>query len=195
MTQPAMRSDARANRVRLLEAATAVFAERGTEADVKEVAERAELAVGTIYRHFPGKDELIAAVMDQAMDEFTQAVDDGLAQADPLAGLELFVRGGVAVIGRYGELMTALFEGRVPDLRPPDLRAARRAQNAERIATLVRKAVQADVLRADLNVDVAAAALRAAFVPWLLVELRRSYEPDRIATEFLDLFLHGARRR
>jgi AcrR family transcriptional regulator len=190
---PALRSDARANHIRLLEAATAVFAEQGIDVDVKAVAERAGLAVGTIYRHFPGKDELIAAVMDEATREFAEAIAAGMAEPDPLAALELVLRGGVAVIGRYGEVVSAVLEGRVGDARTAAERAARRAETAAQITTLVRRAVEAGALRTDLPPELMTAVLRAAFVPWVLVELRRSLPAEAIAHGFFEVFLNGAR--
>jgi AcrR family transcriptional regulator len=63
------RSDAQANRLRLIEAARAVFAQRGLDAEMKEVAERANLGIGTIYRNFATKDELVEAIIQSVIDE------------------------------------------------------------------------------------------------------------------------------
>jgi AcrR family transcriptional regulator len=58
-----MRADARRNRARILAAAEEVFAEKGATASTEEVAARAGVAIGTVFRHFPTKRELLAAIM------------------------------------------------------------------------------------------------------------------------------------
>ncbi|WP_406674290.1 helix-turn-helix domain-containing protein [Nonomuraea sp. N2-4H] len=58
-----MRADARRNRARILAAAEEVFAERGASASTEEVAARAGVAIGTVFRHFPTKRDLLAAIM------------------------------------------------------------------------------------------------------------------------------------
>lgn len=63
MSEPPLRADARRNRARILAAATEVFDEHGTAASTEEVARRAGVAIGTVFRHFPTKDDLLAAIM------------------------------------------------------------------------------------------------------------------------------------
>jgi AcrR family transcriptional regulator len=61
-TQPperAQRADARRNRERVLDAARICMARKGTDAQVEEIARAADVGVGTVYRHFPTKDDLI----------------------------------------------------------------------------------------------------------------------------------------
>jgi AcrR family transcriptional regulator len=70
------RSDAARNRRRLLEAAAAVFAERGLEAGVGDIAARAGVGRGTLFRNFPTKQDLIAAIV---VDRMHQAIADGRA--------------------------------------------------------------------------------------------------------------------
>jgi AcrR family transcriptional regulator len=60
-----LRADARRNRERVLAAARAVFAEQGVDAQMDDVARRADVGVGTVYRHFPTKDELVNALTDE----------------------------------------------------------------------------------------------------------------------------------
>jgi AcrR family transcriptional regulator len=60
-----LRADARRNREKVLAAARAVFAEQGVDAQMDDVARRADVGVGTVYRHFPTKDELINALSDE----------------------------------------------------------------------------------------------------------------------------------
>lgn len=60
----ALRADARRNREGLLTAADAVFAERGADASLDEIAKRAQVGIGTLYRHFPTREALLAAACD-----------------------------------------------------------------------------------------------------------------------------------
>ena len=86
-----LRADARRNRERVLKAARAVFAEYGREAQMDDVARRAKVGVGTLYRHFPTKDALIEAL---AMDRFVQLAElahDALAEDDPWEALAGFM--------------------------------------------------------------------------------------------------------
>lgn len=63
-TKPSsLRADARRNRERVLDAADAVFSENGPSASTEEVAKRAGVAIGTVFRHFPSKDALVEAVV------------------------------------------------------------------------------------------------------------------------------------
>ena len=59
------RADAQRNRARILEAAEAVFTEGGATASTEEVARRAGVAVGTVFRHFPTKNDLVQAITEQ----------------------------------------------------------------------------------------------------------------------------------
>ena len=63
--QRPLRADARRNRERVLTAARAVFAEQGRNAQMDDVARRADVGVGTVYRHFPTKDALLNALSDE----------------------------------------------------------------------------------------------------------------------------------
>jgi AcrR family transcriptional regulator len=180
----ATRVDAQANRARLLEAATAVLAEQGPSVDVKAIADRAGLAVGTIYRHFAGKDELVAAVMAAAVQEFSDAVTAGAAEADPLTGLRVFLCNGLAVFARYGELMAAMLDGREPAARDVAMREYRRTGTSTRITGLVRRAAEAGEVRSDVPVEVLAATVKGVFAPWVQADLRRSWSAQAI-TEYI----------
>ena len=67
-----LRADAERNRGLVLEAARAVFAEHGLEAGVAEVAERAGVGVGTIFRRFPTKDDLLVAVLEDRVRDIVE---------------------------------------------------------------------------------------------------------------------------
>lgn len=76
-----MRADALRNRTTILDTARALIAEVGPEASMEEIATRAGVAVGTLYRHFPGKDELVAAVMAASVDGIAIKINAALRRA------------------------------------------------------------------------------------------------------------------
>jgi AcrR family transcriptional regulator len=78
-----LRADARRNREKVLAAARAVFAEQGVDAQMDDVARRADVGVGTVYRHFPTKDALVAALTDEQFDVIAAHAREMLALEDP----------------------------------------------------------------------------------------------------------------
>lgn len=76
-----MRADAARNRSRILAAATEVFAAQGPSASTEEVAARAGVAIGTVFRHFPTKNDLLAAIMKDLLD--TLVAEIGALTAAP----------------------------------------------------------------------------------------------------------------
>lgn len=81
-----LRADARRNRERILEAAKAVFGEEGADAQMDDVARRAGVGVGTVYRHFPNKDVLMGELVTEKFKGFTEAAQDALAVEDGWEG-------------------------------------------------------------------------------------------------------------
>ncbi|MET7971008.1 helix-turn-helix domain-containing protein [Micromonospora sp. NPDC005305] len=67
-----LRADAQRNRARILDAAEAVFAEFGPRSSTEEVARRAGVAIGTVFRHFPTKDDLLAAIMKRLLAQLVE---------------------------------------------------------------------------------------------------------------------------
>jgi AcrR family transcriptional regulator len=195
MPQPAVRSDARANHARVLEAATAVFAARGAEAEMREVAERAGVAVGTVYNHFPGKEDLLLAVIDAVRREFDLTLEQAEAVPDPVAAIRVFVRASLGIVERYGSLMTAMQEGRMSVAQDPAVTQARRAAFGERVAALIRRGIDTGDFRRDLDPYVAAAVLRSVINAALFAELRRIRDPEQITSSLMAIFVEGAADR
>ena len=81
------RADARRNERTLLDAAAAVFVESGVDAPVRDIAARAGVGMGTIYRHFPTRADLVVAVYEHQIEACVKAGDDLLARRTPLAAL------------------------------------------------------------------------------------------------------------
>lgn len=86
-----LRADAARNRERILVAAGEVFAERGLEATLDDIAHHAGLGVGTVYRRFPGKEELIEALFEQAIHEVVVLAEKAEAMGDSWEGLVWFL--------------------------------------------------------------------------------------------------------
>jgi AcrR family transcriptional regulator len=89
-TRP-LRADAARNRERILVAASVVFAQRGLEATMDDVAQHAGVGVGTVYRRFPHKEELIDALFEQAVEQVVDTAEEALAMPDPWEGLVRFL--------------------------------------------------------------------------------------------------------
>lgn len=77
-----LRADARRNRERILAAAAQVFGEQGAEAQMDDVAHRAGVGVGTVYRHFPNKDVLMGELVKEKFRVFTENANAALAEDD-----------------------------------------------------------------------------------------------------------------
>jgi AcrR family transcriptional regulator len=90
-----LRRDAAANRQRLLDAAASVFAEHGLDAGVEEIARVAGVGMGTLYRRFPTKDALIAALVHDVLDAMRSLAEAAAARSDG-TGLEFFLEAASA---------------------------------------------------------------------------------------------------
>jgi len=86
-----MRADAQRNYDRILAAAHEVFVERGSDATLEEVARRAEVGIGTLYRHFPSREDLLVAVMQDAFTELHLRAAELRTSPDPYAAFEAYL--------------------------------------------------------------------------------------------------------
>jgi AcrR family transcriptional regulator len=143
-----MRADACRNRARLVEAARAEFAARGSQATVEEIAKKADVGVGTLYRHFPRRIDIVEAVYLQDVDELVAHAGTLSDTADPWDGLvewlEAFVRYAQAKRTFLTELHEA-FE------KSPDLALQSREKIAAAAGTVLKRAQAAGVARPDLD--------------------------------------------
>jgi AcrR family transcriptional regulator len=107
VSEPTLRRDAALNRARVLTAAEEVFGEHGFSASVEEVARRAGVGTGTLYRRFPTKDALIAELVGQFVVEFAEQVEAARLVSRGM-GLEQFMyRAGEMLNKRRGLLLLA----------------------------------------------------------------------------------------
>jgi AcrR family transcriptional regulator len=106
-----MRADARHNVDALLEAAKAVFAEAGVNAPVRSIAERAGVGVGTLYRHFPVRSDLISAVFRREIDACVAAAADLEAAYSPGEALDRWIMRYIQFVATKRGLAAALHSG------------------------------------------------------------------------------------
>jgi AcrR family transcriptional regulator len=91
-----LRSDARRNRERLVASARELFAREGVDVSVEEITHHAGVGMGTLYRHFPTKEELIDAVLEDAFAELVELAERAAAAEDPWAGFTGFLEEALA---------------------------------------------------------------------------------------------------
>jgi AcrR family transcriptional regulator len=106
-----LRADALRNLDALLKAALAVFARSGVNAPIREIAEQAGVGVGTLYRHFPQRSDLIVAVFRNEVDACADAAPALAAAHAPDEALKLWVERFVGFIGAKRGLAAALHSG------------------------------------------------------------------------------------
>lgn len=188
MVQPAERADARANRRRLIAAAHELFRERGLDTEMKEIADRAGLGVGTIYRNFPTKDDLVAAIISEAIAEMQRSIDEAVAMDDPVQAIGYFLRRGFDINERYGVVMLAVLGGRMP---PDCADQFAKIKEENQIAAIVQAGIDRGAFRADIDARIVSAQIVSAFTPWSYQDLRRTHTQLEITDAYLDLILRG----
>ncbi|MCQ8769384.1 TetR/AcrR family transcriptional regulator [Streptomyces telluris] len=103
-----MRADARRNYERLLTEARTAFTEHGTEASLEDIARRAGVGIGTLYRHFPNRTALMSAVFQGEVDGLLARSRELLASPEPCRALVDWLRACVAHASTYRGLSRAL---------------------------------------------------------------------------------------
>src|SRR5436190_16004651 len=146
LTARAPRADARRNREAVIAAARELFAEQGLDAQMPDIAKAAHVGVGTVYRHFRTKDELIAALADDRFERMAEKARKSLEAADPWDSFCDFIRFSVAIQADDRGLCEVM--GSRPDLMGAAAEAAGLPDLAER---LVKRAQRSGDLRRDLE--------------------------------------------
>lgn len=143
-----MRADARRNYQRLVQAGREVLASRGSEASMEEIAKRADVGVGTLYRHFPRRIDLVEAVYREDVDGLVALAHQVGEQAEPWSALVEWLEGFV----RYGQskrvFLTELHEAFEKN---PDLALSSRERIATAAASVLHRAQQAGLARGDID--------------------------------------------
>jgi AcrR family transcriptional regulator len=138
------------NRAKVLEAARAAFAEHGAEAQIEDVARRAGVGVGTVYRHFPTKQALAEALVEERFDRTIAYVHELLDEPDPWRAIERSFEfcAQTQEQDRAWAGALATFAGGVPPAGPP---AHQREQLLALTAQMLDRARAAGAIRPDLR--------------------------------------------
>jgi AcrR family transcriptional regulator len=144
-----LRADARRNREKVLEAARAVFSQYGRDAQMDDVARRAGVGVGTVYRHFPTKEALIEALMVEAFLSIAATAERALEIDDPWEAFATVLWHGAEVMSA-DRAMSEVFASipGVMESAMPTIEGLTATMEKH-----IRRAQEAGVLRADLVVD------------------------------------------
>jgi AcrR family transcriptional regulator len=176
-------AEARRNDRRVLDAAREVFATQGFDAPVSAVAERAGVGMGSLYRRYGTKADLLRHLCRLAMEQTVEAAEEGLADPDAWAGLAGYVRTCVA----FGSGALAPLAGTI-ETTPDMWRTSRRSRRL--LGRLVARARRAGVLRPGLT---------ALDVAWLVEQFSHrpahslTAEDENVRGRLLTIALDGLR--
>jgi AcrR family transcriptional regulator len=141
-----LRADARRNREAIVKAARKVFSAQGQDAQMDDIARRAKVGVGTVYRHFPTKEDLIAALAAERFERLAEQAREGVEAEDPWEGLCDFIRFSAQIQADDRGLCEVMGS------RPEVMSDAAYAVGLDKLCDqLVRRAQRSGDLRKDLD--------------------------------------------
>ncbi|HUE09063.1 MAG TPA: TetR family transcriptional regulator [Acidimicrobiales bacterium] len=143
-----MRADARRNRELLVAAAHDVFASQGAGASMEAIAKEAGVGVGTLYRHFPNRLDLVEAVYQTDVEELWETAQRVVAELEPWPAVEAFF----VAFRRYAHTKQALMaELHQAFEKNPDMRSRARGRIEASFDLVIERAKEAGVVRGDVS--------------------------------------------
>lgn len=176
-----LRADAQLNKERILAAAEEVFTERGAGVSLDEVARRAGVGIGTLYRRFPTREDLLAATYSARFLAFAEASRARDADLDPLEALRAYLEGLVTYVNLYRGFAASL--GTVLRIGTAGCLAT-----SEEGARLLHRGQAAGVIRPDIGFDDLVCVATA-------ISLATETEAEARIAHLVDVFLSGIIRR
>jgi AcrR family transcriptional regulator len=152
-----LRADAARNREKLLAAAAELFAERGLDVPLEHIARRAEVSIGTLYKHFPAREDFVAAIFPERLAALDVIGDKALATPDPWQAFAGYLDDLYALQAQDRGLNDILARD-LPNAPEVVSACHRGAGHAE---TLIMRAITAGVLRPDYSIADMATLTRA----------------------------------
>ncbi len=184
------RSDARANRQRILEAALAIIAERGAAAEIKEVAERAGVGVGTIYRNFATKDDLLRGVLDDVIAQFEAVQERAIAATDPVAAIRFYISDMYETLERWSPAVMAMLSGAFTEEIKQRFVTFLQDRSLEAV---FQQGIAAGVFREDLPLGVARGMLTNICDPMVYLSMQGEMTRELMTAGVTDLMLRAIR--
>jgi AcrR family transcriptional regulator len=181
------RSDAVLNRARILNAAREIFAVRGLEAEMKDIAAAADVGVGTLYRHFESRDGLLEALLQQTRAELLARVQAAVAQHAPADAFGAIFLAAADVYERFGALIEVAMARRL------DIDGAQRDEFTAIMDALLQRGITEGAFHPDLDISVTRAAVESVFMSGKFVELASLRGYAGAAEAFARTFLNGMR--
>jgi AcrR family transcriptional regulator len=181
------RADARENHARLIAAAREVLAERGFAVDVSEIARRAGVGAGTLYRNFPNKDALLMTIAEEMVSKTVRELNEVSSQVeDARECIARVMQVGFRRLEEYGQLAISMVAG----IQPPAFeRLVDQRSLGDFFASLVRRGIHQGHFRPDLDVEYAVAVWFALVAPSALNRLLERRSVEEIAALTTDFFL------
>jgi AcrR family transcriptional regulator len=142
------RADAVRNRERVLEAAKAVFNAGGPEASLEAVAKRAGVGIGTLYRHFPTREDLFEAVYRREVEQLSELAEQLKNARDPVDALRRWLRSNVEFVATKKGMSAALA---LTFQSSSELAAFSMDRLTKAIGSLLDRAVAAGQMRGDIS--------------------------------------------
>jgi AcrR family transcriptional regulator len=143
-----LRADARRNRDKLIEAAAPAFAEHGTAASLEEIARRAGVGIGTLYRHFPTREHLVEVVYRREVEQLVAAADELARREAPDVALEQWMLRFVGYIAAKRGMADSL---RLLYASNSELFAKASGLVPQTLQRLVESAIAAGLIRKDIQ--------------------------------------------
>jgi AcrR family transcriptional regulator len=178
------RSDAQRNRERILEVARQAFSRSGANASLDDIAKKAGVGPGTLYRHFPSREELLVAVYHSEMEKLAAAEQKFAEELPPVEALRAWLLLFVDYIAKK-QLIAPALNALLGD--PKKVFEASYARIWEAIRALVKRAIESGDIRKDLDpIDLLRALIGVASV---------ATSPDwqQSARRLVDILITGAR--
>ncbi|MFT4048996.1 MAG: helix-turn-helix domain-containing protein [Solirubrobacterales bacterium] len=183
------RADAQRNRERIIEAAVEAFQQEGLDVSVAEIARRAGVGSGTLFRNFPTKDDLIRAIVEMHLDMWTEVIAQALEADDTAAAFDDYFAQTVQFNYENRGMLEAFKEGVIdaPELHECKARALTRSDE------LFAAAKKAGALRDDIVTD-DLYALAAGAAESARVVVREGLEsPEAAQARYVKIMLAGMR--
>lgn len=186
-TRRKLRSDSVRNRQRLLEAATEIFSAGAAQASLEAVARKAEVGIGTLYRHFPTREALFEAVYRHEVDLLSELAERLEREScEPVDALKQWLHANVRLMATKKGMVEAL---QLAAMSNSDLKAYTYERMVSALDALMKRAVDAKAIKDELSGE----DLLRTLVGIFYAQQHESWQ--QTASRVIDILIEGMRNR